>query len=136
MLDVARHPLSAPGIIGRDWAAKYRAWYKAADDPSVESRRMSTWAVFGAFVVLMLFGLPVSFVVIAVIRSVLPGTVTLWVLVTDAILLAAWVREGGRVLSSQPRRSVIIGAVVVGSLTCLLSAAVSLALWQAGGIAL
>jgi len=136
MLDVVRHPLSAPGIIGRDWAAKYRAWYNAADNPAVESRRMGTWAIFGAYVVLMLFGLPVSFVVIAVIRTVLPGTLTLWVLVADAILFIAWAHEGARVLSSQPRRPVIIGAVVIGSLTCLLSAAVSLALWRAGGIAL
>jgi len=136
MLGVVRHPLSAPGIIGRDWAAKYRAWFKAAADPSVESRRMSAWAVFGAYVVLMLFGLPVSFVVIAVIRAVLPGTLTLWVLVADAILFIAWVHEGARALSSQPRRPVIIGAVVVGSLVCVISAAVAIALWWAGGVAL
>jgi hypothetical protein len=136
ILDAMRHPLSAPRIIGRDWVAKYRAWYKAADDPSVELRRSTSWAAFGVYVAIVFFGLPVSFVLVAVVRSVLPGTVALWVVILNLILLAVWVRQGARGLASGSGRPLTVGGSVAGGLLCVLSAAVAIALWQAGGIAL
>jgi hypothetical protein len=136
ILDAMRHPLSAPRIIGRDWVAKYRAWYEAADDPSVELRRTRSWAAFGVYVAIVFFGLPVSFVLVATARYLFPGAVTIWMVAADLVFLAAWVRQGARALASASRRMLLVTGSVVAGVLCVISAAASIVLWQVGGITL
>jgi hypothetical protein len=136
MDNMLRHPLSVPSILRRDVVERFRAPFEAVQDEPVERRRSRSWAAFGAYVAVAFVGLPVSIAIVVIVRAVLPGTVTFWVVLTDAILLIAWVRAAAAALASAPRRSAIVGAGVVGSLACLVSAVVSVALWRAGGITL
>lgn len=135
-LDVVRRPISAPMTIGRDWIERLRALFDTADDPNVERERRRLWTSFGVYAGMLFIGLPVSFVLVAVVRFVLPGMVTIWVAVVDVILLAVWARRGARALASGSRRLLIVSGSVIGGLVCVLSMVVSIVLWQVGGIAL
>lgn len=135
-VDLVRRPLSAPSTIRSDWVERYRARSDVADDPPVERQRGRSMAALATFVGMLFVGLPVAFVLVATVRRVLPGTIALWVLAADLILLAVWLRLGVREFASGSRRPVIVGGAAVGVLLCVISAAVSIALWRAGGVAL
>jgi hypothetical protein len=110
--------------------------FDTADDLNVERERRRLRTAFGVYAGIVFIGLPASFVLVAVVRLVLPGTVTLLLVAVDLILLALWVRQGARGLASGSGRLLIASFSVAGGLLCALSAAVAIALWQAGGIAL
>lgn len=135
-LDALRRPLSAPSIIRSDSVEQYRARFDVADDPPVERQRRRSMAAFAIYMGVLFIGLPVAFVLVAIIRQVLPGTVTLWVVTADLILLSVWARHGIREFASGSRQLLIVGGSAVGVLLCLISAAVSIVLWRTGGVAL
>jgi hypothetical protein len=134
-LDAVRRPLSAPAIIRSDLVEKYRARIDVADHPLVERQRRRSIAALATYVAVLFFGLPVTFRLVAIVRNVLPGTVALWVVAVDLILLAVWIRRGVRGFGSGSGRLLIVGGSVAGVLLCVISAAISSGLWQTGGIA-
>ena len=132
-LDAVRRPLSAPSIIRIDLVERYRARFDVADDPLVERQRRRSMAAFAIYIGAIFIGLPATFVLVAIVRNVLPGTITLWVVAADLILLAVWMRRGVREFASESRRLLIVGGSAAGVLLCVISAVVSIALWQIGG---
>jgi len=135
-LDAVRGPLSAPSIIRSDLVEQYRARFDVADDPLVERQRRRSMAAFAIYIGAIFIGLPGTFVLVAIVRNVLPGTITLWVVAADLILLAVWMRRGVREFASSSRRLLIVAGSAAGVLLCVISAVVSIALWRVGGIAL
>src|SRR6266566_5657995 len=59
---------SAPSIVGHDMVERTRARFDTANDRSVERQRTASWAAFGVYVAVAFIGLPVSFVIVAVVR--------------------------------------------------------------------
>jgi hypothetical protein len=123
------NPVSAPAMLRQDWIERWRARTDAAIDPAVESQRKRSWNYYAAVVAVIFGGLPAAFFLVAMIRNFLPGSVALWIVAVDVIIVGAWVRVGARALRPDPRIP-DVAISVAGGVVCVISLTASVVIWR------
>jgi len=77
----------------------------------------------------MFGGLPAAFVLVAILRNFLPGSVALWIVAVNLIIVWAWVRVGARAVRPDPRIP-DLAISVAGGVVCVISIAASVVIWR------